>query len=188
MPNLTEPEAIERAKAGDQQAFRFLVESFQGFVYSIAFRFTSDEAEAEDLTQEAFIRLWKNLDRYNPEYKLRTWLGKIITNLSLDFLKSSRKKSERERISMDEHLPVADHKHHENELNARELQGILRKLADQLNPKQKAAFVLRDLEMMDVSEVCELLGETAANLKSNLYYARKNIRENLLLYYKTITV
>ncbi len=185
MPILTELETIEKAKAGDQQAFRVLVESFQGFVYSIAFRFSGDEAEAEDLTQECFIRLWKNLNRYNPEYKLKTWLGKMVTNLSLDFLKSARKKNEKSRTMLDESLPVIDSSHHESELDASELHSIIIKMAERLNPKQRAAFILRDLEMLDVNEVCDMLGISAGNLKSNLYYARLSIKESLMKYYKT---
>ena len=184
MPILSELETIEKAAAGDQQAFRVLVESFQGFVYSIAFRFTGVEAEAEDLVQECFIRLWKNLSRYNPEYKMRTWLGKMVTNLCLDFLKSARKKNEKRRLNMDERLPAIDPTHFENELNASELHAIVMKLADRLTPKQRAAFILRDLEMLDVKEVCDMLGLSAGNLKSNLYYARMSIKENLIKYYK----
>lgn len=184
MPILNELETIEKAKSGDQQAFRVLVESFQGFVYSIAFRFTSDEAEAEDLTQETFIKLWKNMVRYNPDYKLRTWIGKIVTNLSLDFLKSGRKKNEKQRIAMDNELNAIDPSQLEAELDSSELHAIVMKLADQLTPKQRAAFILRDLEMLEVNEVCKVLGMSAGNLKSNLYYARLNMKESLIKYYK----
>jgi RNA polymerase sigma-70 factor, ECF subfamily len=184
MSILTELEAIEKAKSGDQHAFRVLVESFQGFVYSIAFRFTGDEAEAEDLVQETFIRLWKNMDRYNPEYKLKTWLGKIVTNLCFDFLKSSRRKNEKHRIAMDNKLNVIDPSQHESELDSSELHAIVMKLADQLTPKQRTAFILRDLEMLEVKEVCDMMRISAGNLKSNLYYARLSIKERLIKYYK----
>lgn len=92
MPNLNQRELIESAIAGDHQAFRVIVEAFQGFVYSIAFRFTGNTDDAEDLTQEAFIRLWKNLNRFDPQREMKKWLGKIISNLCLDYLKSARKK------------------------------------------------------------------------------------------------
>ena len=185
MPNLNEAETIARAMGGDQLAFRSLVEQFQGFVYSIPYRFAKDGAEAEDLAQECFIRVWKNLDRYNPEYKFRTWIGKIITNICLDLLRSARKKNKMNSIAMEENFEVADVVNHEKELHASELQKIILQLAEALTPKQKAAFILRDLEMLDVTEACEMLNESAENLKSNLYYARKHVRENLLKYYKT---
>ena len=72
----TEQEIILKAKSGDQNAFRDLVGLYQGFVYSIAFRMTGVAAEAEDLTQEIFIKVWKNIERYNPELKLKSSMCK----------------------------------------------------------------------------------------------------------------
>jgi RNA polymerase sigma-70 factor, ECF subfamily len=183
MPTFNELETIEKAKAGDQRAFRMLVESFQGFVYSIAFRFVGNEAEAEDLVQECFVRCWKNIKRFNPDYKLKTWLGKMITNLCLDFLKSARARNEKGRVDLEAQSPPGDTAF-ESELHAAELLAIVTKMAVQLTPKQRAAFILRDLEMLDVKEVCDMLGMSAGTLKSNLYYARLAIREQLLKYYK----
>jgi RNA polymerase sigma-70 factor, ECF subfamily len=177
-------QVIEKAKAGDQHAFRILVETFQRLVYSIAFRFTGDSAEAEDLVQECFVRVWKNLNRYKPEYPLKTWVAKIITNLCLDFLKSVKTKNAARMVTWDEKISLADATQAETELNASELHSIVLKLANQLTPKQRAAFVLRDLEMMEVKEVREILGITAGALKSNLYYARSAMKESITKYYK----
>ena len=175
----TEQETIALAAAGNQQAFRTLVESHQGFVYSIAFRFVRNENDAEDLTQEAFIRLWKNISRYNPEFKLKTWLGKIVTNLALDVLKSSQKKHEKLQLELHDELNAASHHHPEKELSAKELYQLIRKASEQLTPKQQAVFVLRDLEQLDANEVCEILDMPDGNMKSNLYYARLHIKEYL---------
>ena len=180
----TEQEIILKAKSGDQNAFRDLVGLYQGFVYSIAFRMTGVAAEAEDLTQEIFIKVWKNIERFNPELKLKSWLGKIATNLCLDFLKSARKKNEMSSIALDGKYQVTDHSRLEQEMDANELHAVVMRLADSLTPKQRAAFILRDLEMMDVDEVCELLGMSSGNLKSNLYYARLSMKESLLKYFK----
>lgn len=179
MPIQAEQEVIEKAKAGDQQAFRVLVETMQGFVYSIAFRFVREKQEAEDLVQECFIRFWKNLSRYNPDYSLKSWLGKIITNLCLDFLKSGNHKNALNQISLDEKMITKDPSHFEDKINAEELHRVLLTIAEGLTPKQRAAFILRDLEMLEVAEVCQILDMTAGNLKSNLYYARLNIKQGL---------
>jgi RNA polymerase sigma-70 factor (ECF subfamily) len=175
---------IALAVAGDQQAFRALVESHQGLVYSIAYRFVRNEPEAEDLTQEAFIRLWKNLARYNSEFKLKTWIGKIVTNLALDHLKSSQKKSEKNRLALNDDLNAISHQSPEQELNASELHQLILKLSEQLTPKQQAVFVLRDLEQLEGTEVCEILEMSAGNMKSNLYYARLHIKERLEKFYR----
>jgi RNA polymerase sigma-70 factor (ECF subfamily) len=184
MGSFSERELIDQAAAGDYRAFRTLVETFQGFVYSIAYRFTRDEAESEDLAQETFIRLWKNLDRYKAEFKLKTWLGKIVTNLALDHLKSSRRKNEKMRVAMDTELNAQSHEQPEATLNAIEFQHVILRLSEQLTPKQRAVFVLRDMEQLDVDEVCEILGMSAGNLKSNLYYARLCMKTEIEKYYK----
>ena len=144
----TEQEQIALAAAGDQRAFRELVEAHQGLVYSIAFRFVRNEPDAEDLTQEAFIRLWKNLSRYNPEFKVKAWLAKIITNLSLDHLKSAQKKNEKKRMELHDKLNAVSYQNPEKELNATELNQLVHQLSEQLTEKQRAVFVLRDLEQL----------------------------------------
>lgn len=184
MGSTSERELIDQAAAGDYRAFRTLVETFQRFVYSIAFRFTRDEAEAEDLTQETFIRLWKNLDRYKSEFKLKTWLGKIVTNLALDHLKSGRIKNEKMRVAMDDELNAQSYEQPETIWNAAELQQLVLKLSALLTPKQRAVFVLRDLEQLDAEEVCEILGMSAGNMKSNLYYARLSMKTEIEKHYK----
>jgi RNA polymerase sigma factor (sigma-70 family) len=108
----------------------------------------------------------------------------MITNIGLDYIKSAARKQQMSTVNIESGFEVASTPQ-ESELHAGELQNIILQLADSLTPKQKAAFILRDLEMLDVQEVCDLLDESAENLKSNLYHARKYIRENVLKYYKT---
>jgi len=167
---------------GDGQAFRQLVEAHQGLAYSIAFRFTRDELESEDIVQNAFIKLWKNLSKYNEEFRFKIWLSKIVTNLCLDYLKSGRKKHTVDQSLSKEIMTLPSH--HENKLEEKELRAIVYQLAEQLTEKQKAVFILRDLEMLEVDEVCQALQMTPGNMKSNLYYARLKIKEGLKKCYK----
>ena len=103
MPFLSDPELVEKAVAGDMQAFRRLVERHQGFVYALCYRLVGTVGDAEDITQEAFIRLWRNLSRYRDDIKLTTWLYKIVTNLCLDFLKSAYNKHTKRSLQLDDH-------------------------------------------------------------------------------------
>ncbi|MGC4022684.1 MAG: RNA polymerase sigma factor [Cyclobacteriaceae bacterium] len=155
-----------------------MVEAHQGLAYSIAFRFTRDENESEDLVQEAFIKIWKNISNYNEEYRLKTWLSKITTNLCLDYLKSSRNKKMTNEAKEQE--PFV----HEDKLETEELKNIVLRLAEQLTEKQKAVFILRDLELQTTEEVCQALQMSASNMKSNLYYARMKIKEGLQKIYE----
>lgn len=171
---------IKKSVDGDNRAFRQLVEAHQGLAYSIAFRFTRDENESEDIVQDAFVKIWKNLSRYNSEFRFKTWLAKTVTNLCLDYLKSGRKKKTVSENNLSRQEPSV----HEDKLEAEELKTIVFRLAEQLTEKQKAIFILRDLEMFSSEEVCETLQMSAGNVKSNLYYARMKIKEGLEKFYK----
>jgi RNA polymerase sigma-70 factor (ECF subfamily) len=188
MSFLTETEVIESAKAGNQQAFRILVEKYQGFVYSISYRFIRNEDDREDAVQEIFIRLWKHLDKYDTQFELKSWLGKMASNICLDYLKSAKRINETNKVVIEENIPASESYNIEKEIQNKELQELILNITDNLPLKQRAAFILRDIEMMEVKEVCEILEESAENIKSNLYYARKFIREILIKYYKSSLV
>ncbi len=178
---------IEKAQHGDSQAFRKLVEKHQRFAYSVAFRFTGNAPDAEDITQEVFIKLWRNLGKYKQGIKLTTWLYQIITNQCLDYLKSASRKNQMKHVEMKLSRQITDESNHGQQVEDRELLQIVTHLAKQLTPRQQTVFVLRDLEGLSVDEVCKILEISAEKMKSNLYYARQKIREDLTLYYKDLT-
>lgn len=178
------PDLIEQAKGGNHHAFRKIVEAHQGFAYAVAFRFVGNRYEAEDITQEAFVKLWKNIGKYRPEIKLTTWLYKIIMNLSLDFLKSAQRKHQLKTEDVESHQLIVDQSSQEQKQDDAEMLGILVELAKQLTPKQQTVFILRDLEGLPVEEVCEITRMDQGQIKSNLYYARIKIREGLTKHYR----
>lgn len=185
MPEPITPELIQEAVHGSQPAFRAIVEANQGFVYAVAFRFVNDPQEAEDITQEVFVRLWKNLHTYKQEVKLTTWLYKIVTNRCLDFLKSRHGRQRKNKVDIDRSHFVQDRSTPEKEFQQQELLKIIHAAADELTPKQKAVFILRDLEGLTPEEVSEALSMSAGNVKSNLFHARQKMTEKLKVYYQT---
>lgn len=176
---------IERAQRGDRDAFRQIVEAHQSFVYAVAYRLVHHPEDAEDLTQEAFIRLWKNLGKYNQQARLSTWLYTIVTHVCLDFLKSASNRQARTHADLTDASVVADSADPEQAVHHHELAHWVLVAADGLAPKQKAAFVLRDLEGLPVEEVCSILNLSPGNLKSNLHLARKAVQEKLKRVYAT---
>ncbi len=175
MPKPLDPEIMRKALHGDTYAFRLIVEQYQGFSYSVAFRLLNHAEDAEDVVQEAFVRIWKNLHRYQHDVKFSTWLFQIVTNLCLDVLKSGRRKLQRKSETIEKEHLVYDQSTPEKEIQQKELEVMIQEAAATLTPKQKAVFVLRDLEGLSVAEVSSVLNMTEGSIKSNLYYARKTV-------------
>lgn len=185
MPEPVSQELIQQAVGGSQPAFRTILETHQGFVYAVAFRFVNDQHDAEDITQEVFIRLWKNLHTYRQEVKLTTWLYKIVTNRCLDFLRSRHGRQRKNKVDVENRHDLSTHSTPEKDFQQQELSQIIHAAADELTPKQKAVFILRDLEGLSPEEVSEALGMSAGNVKSNLFHARQKMTEKLRAYYQT---
>jgi RNA polymerase sigma-70 factor (ECF subfamily) len=173
------PEVIQEAKAGSKRAFGMIVDQYQVFAYRVAFRLLGKTQEAEDIVQESFISLWKNFDRYRIEIKLTTWLYRIIVNRCLDYFKSTSVKQNKNRVDITQAHTMADSNTPERELQNKELMNAILEATESLTPKQRTVFVLRDLEGLEVDEVCSILSISTGNLKSNLYYARLAMSEKL---------
>lgn len=173
---------IDLITGGDQTSFRELVEAHQSFVYATAFRIMCDQYDTEDIVQETFIRVWKNLHRFNNEMQFSTWLYKIAVNLCYDKIKSNKR--HRNRISFDlEKSIILNQPSLENTetwIINREYADIIRYLCNGLTPKQKLVFTLIELEERSVEEISEITGLTRQKIKSNLYCARQNIRKKLV--------
>ena len=185
MPETSDQHIIVKARAGDGPAFRQLVERHQGFVYRLAYRFVGTVGDAEDITQEAFIRLWKNLHRYKPEIKVTTWLYKIVTNLCLDFLKSRDNRSNKRMTDVNAYSGLTSDLSADQQVLSEEFHLAVEKITKELSPKQKAVFVLRDLEEVEMGEIAQILSMDAGQVKSNLYYARRKIGDLIDVYYQT---
>jgi RNA polymerase sigma-70 factor, ECF subfamily len=184
MTESEEQEIIRKAADGNAEAFRLIVRQHQSILYSVSFRFLGNAEDAEDVVQEAFIRLWKNLPKYRQDVRISTWSYKIVVNLCLDVLKSAFRKQQKNNIEISDESNIKGRSADE-ELNASELYELIQEAASELTPKQKAVFILRDLEELPVEAVCSILSMSSDNVKSNLYYARQQMGEKLKKYYQT---
>ena len=180
MPPDRESDLIRHAAAGDTRAFRELVENHQQFAYAVACRFTGHRDDAKDVAQEAFVKLWKNLNRYRDTVKLSTWLYTIIMNQAFDHLKSPHRRASSRMEEVQDQTILSDGGEHER----LELLETISRLSATLTPKQQSVFVLRDLEGLEADEVSAITGQDAAQIKSNLYYARLAMREKLERFYQ----
>jgi len=169
---------VQEALQGSRTAFRQIVENTQAMVYQVAYRFLGNSHDAEDAVQEVFIRVWKNLKKYNGQAKLSTWLYRIVSNYCLDVLKSRQHRITTASKNEDM-LHIADNSLTDGRLNRSQAHQLVLEAAARLTPVQKAVFILRDLEGMRVDEVCQTLAMTPDSIKSNLYHARKKMSQLL---------
>jgi len=168
---------IRAAQAGNAEAFRQIVVHNQEFLFRVAFQILADEDDARDATQECFIRAWKNLAEFDTRKRLGTWLYKIIANICYDELRRAYKKRKR---PLDERVlsQKSEDDLERQTMNTALVQKI-NNLAGHLKPRQRMVFVLRDLQQFEMAEIADLLGISIGAVKSNLFYARKNIREKM---------
>lgn len=177
MDNASE-KLIEQSQKGNNQAFGELVMLYGDYVFALVFRLVTIEAVAEDITQDVFIKAWRNIQRYNSsKAKFSTWLYTIASRLALDYLRSKKMNE-----PIDDSLEV--YTNEEGEMDNVELGQLIRKACNGLTETQKLVFVLRDLEELEVKEVHSVTGFSKKKIKDNLYVARKKIREKLGFYLK----
>ena len=168
---------VELSKQGDTAAFRKLVETCQPFVFRLAFRLLCSDDEAKDIVQETFIRVWLNLNKYKNNARFSTWLYKIACNLCYDRLRAM-KRSYTTNIDLSE-LDLADGNDIEKSVINSDLAEWITTLTNELTPKQRLVFMLRDIEEMELDEVKEITGMSGAKIKSNLYLARQYIKKRI---------
>ena len=178
---LSEAEAIERAKQGDAEAFEVLYNLHRRRVYSLCLRMTTNTAEAEDLTQEAFLQLFRKIGTFRGESAFSTWLHRMAVNVVLMQL---RKKNLPivpldDTADTDEDTPKKDYGTEDNVLAGSVDRIRLQKAVDSLPVGYRTIFVLHDVEGYEHNEIAELVGCSIGNSKSQLHKARMKLRELL---------
>ncbi len=175
---MTEELIIDKSIKGDTLAFGQLVDKYSAYLFAIVFRLVNSEEEAEDIVQEVFIQVWQKLKEYDPhKAKFSTWLYTIATRLAIDALRKKKLHVE----LCDDYLPLQMPDVH-GQLSNKETARLIYCATKKLSPLQKAVFVLREVEGLGVNEVMLITGLTAKQIKDNLYWARKLIKERLAKY------
>jgi RNA polymerase sigma-70 factor, ECF subfamily len=170
---------VKKVQSGNKRAFGMLVDELQQFAFSLAFRILCDEEEAKDAVQESFIKIWKNIGKFDPSRKFTTWMYTIVTRCSLDRLKSIKRKNQIRIEDVVHEIDTLLNGDYSQQIDNFEMGQLIRFLADGLPEKQKLVFILRDLQGLDSLEVRVILDESETFVKSNLYHARQAIKEKL---------
>ena len=179
---LSDALAVAKARDGDANAFRVLVERHSRYLFRVAYRMTGNEHDAEDIVQETFLRAFRNLESYDGRAAFSSWLFRIAHNYSLDQLRVRKVKAAKslsaeddERSLLDE---VADTTPGPERLAAsRMLQTRLRAALAVLTEQERTAFTLRHYEELPIAEICRVLDTSENAVKHAIFRAVRKIRK-----------
>jgi len=177
-----ERQLIARAQKGDTAAFEGLVNSHAQYVYNLALRVVRDPYEAEDLSQEAFLRAWRSLPSFRLEAQFSTWLYRIVTNLCYNRL--PRLKRELDDLTLEEDaLDLPDNRQNmESGLLSKEMKFHLHKAIDTLPQSYRLLITLRHVQAMSYTEIAQATGMPLGTVKTGIFRARSLLRDALQEY------
>jgi len=184
----TDSELVQRAKAGDKEAFDLLVTRHEGRVYGLCLKMLGNPEDAEDVLQEVFVKAFQSLPSFREEAAFSTWVYRIATNACLMRIR----KKKLDTVSLDQPgdagedatRDVADWtKDPSAEVMGEELRGILAQHINELAHDSRIVFVLRDIHGLTTDDTASVLGLTPPAVKSRLHRARLYLRERLSDYF-----
>lgn len=185
-----EEDLIQRSRAGDSDAFAALVEEHRDAMYHLAWRMVGSPEDAADLVQEAFVRAYRSLDRFEGRSSFRTWVHRITVHCCLNHLRRRKRKGE---VAYQEEWmdnPGYQERAGEARLHGRidrpdqaadrsDLTAAIEGALGELSPDHRAAFLLREYNGLSYKEIAEATGVSMGTVMSRLHYARKALQEIL---------
>lgn len=176
---------VERCKTGDQLAYEQLVRKYRNAVYNLCRKMVRNSEEAHDMTQEAFVKTFRNLDKYNPIYAFSSWLFKITSNLCIDHIRKQRMKM----LSIDapvegEEGPITrdllDPGLTPDMISEKsELRQAIRGAIDQLPQHYRVILLLRHQEQLSYDEIASRLDIPLGTVKARIHRAREGLKGHL---------
>lgn len=184
---MDETELVERARRGDREAFRELVERHQDDVFYLALGLLRNRDDAEDVVQDVFIRTYKKLDRFDGRSRLGTWLYRVTLNACRDHQRRHRFLALRESIGL---KPAAEDRWVEGRPDADperaaasgRLRADVAQALGRLTPAERDVFVLRQLNQLSIRETAEVTGRAEGTVKNLLFRALRRLRQELAVY------
>jgi len=169
--NLTDEQLVVGYLAGDEMALEILIKRYLKPIYSFSFRFVGNSQEAEDITQETFVKVWKNLKKFDQNKKFKTWIFAIAKNTCLDWQKKKRAISFSELEHRDKDRSFVENIPDTNLLPNKILERIdivnfLNKALEALSPKYRMVLFLRYNDHFTFREIAESLGESIDTIKT----------------------
>jgi RNA polymerase sigma-70 factor (ECF subfamily) len=185
-----EDEIVARARSGDHDAFGVLVKRYQGRAFRLALRVMGDEEQAKDVVQEAFLKAYSSLGRFEGRSSFYTWLYRLVFNLCIDTKRRDRSSSqvewtEEQSLDLAPGTPAAKAADPESagpsaELERSELRELMARAIEALPDDARRTLVLREVDGLSYAQIAESLGIPKGTVMSRLHYARRRLRAALV--------
>lgn len=181
---------IEELKQGKQSAFKALVDDYQQKVYNTCLGFVKNPEEADDLTQEVYIEIFRSILKFRMDSKLSTWIYRIAVTKSLECLRAKKRKKRfailRSLFYQDDSaLEIPDFEHPGVIAENKERSKIIFHALDRLPESQRTAYTLHKLEGLSYEEIANIMKKTVSSVESMMHRAKGNLQKYLYEYYSS---
>ena len=188
---MSELELLESARRGDTQAFDALVVLHRQRVYGAVLQLLRNSEEAYDVAQDAFVRAWRSLDRFDGKHAFSTWLHRIAVNAALDVCRRNRRRPE---VAWDDGVPIdaasrttpATFPAPGSGIDEAEIRRRIEEALGRLSPDHRAVLVLREIEGWDYREIAKAVGCSPGTVMSRLFHARRKMQTELRDFYEKL--
>lgn len=173
--NISDLAVIEAVVDGDKSSYGILVNRYQDFAFTLAMRIMNNTPDAEEVAQDAFIKAYRSLSKFNKEAKFTTWLYRIVVNTALSY----KRKQKRDIIDTAEDMPYTAFSDENRSLESLDQQKYIALAMKQLIPLDATVITLYYLKELSLDEIAEITDLTMSTLKVRLFRARKRIAKEL---------
>jgi len=169
---------VETIRGGDADAFELLVRRKTSKVYALCYRIIGNAEDAKDISQLVFLKLWENLEKYDPQYAFDTWLYRMVTNVAIDFMRN--RQSRENAVNSNLRLVKTSADPEQGVIVQRkEIEAVFQEVSAGLSPKQKTIFVMNQMNDMPSAEIAKVLGCRESTVRNHLFNARKTMQQQL---------
>ena len=169
---------VETIRSGDSDAFEQLVRRKTSKVYALCYRIIGNPEDAKDISQLVFIKLWENLEKYDPQYAFDTWLYRMVTNVAIDFIRN--RQSRDNAVNSNLRLVKTSFAAEQGVvIQRKEIEAVFNDVSSVLSPKQKTIFVMNQMEDLASAEIAKILGCRESTVRNHLFNARKLMQQQL---------
>ena len=188
---LPDGDLVFKAQQGDLQAFDELVERYHGKIYGLTYNMTSNREDAEDLTQEVFVKAFNALPRFKGKSSFYTWVYRIAVNKTINYRKKRNRKRALSLDQFDQEIKTDDIYHDLTakgsplrNLSLTELQKKLNEALQTLSEKHRTVVIMHDMQGIPHEEIAKVVGASVGTIRSRLFYARRQMQTELTEFMK----